>query len=290
MFKGVLVAIVTPLRQGQVDTRALTELVEHQIAQGTDGIVTCGTTGESATLTAVEQDLVLRTTLAVVKRRVPVIQGTGTNSTATTLQATQRAKELGADGALVVTPYYNKPQQHGLTAHFRTIARQGGLPLILYNVPGRTGVHLAASTVEDLSHEPHIVGLKEATADLNLATDLAARVSDRLVLLSGDDMTAYPFWHCGGQGVISVTSNIAPAPMAKLWDLFTAGQYAEAQKLHQHLLKLNQVMFLETNPAPVKACLGLMGRIDPELRSPLASVTADHLQRLETVLKEYQLL
>lgn len=290
MFHGSIVAIVTPFRNGAVDEEKLRELVEFQIENGTDAIVPCGTTGESSTLSYEEHDRVIEVVVEQVKKRVPVIAGTGSNSTREAIEITQHAKELGADGALLVTPYYNKPSQEGLFLHYKAVADAVALPQILYNVPGRTGVNLMPETVARLAQHNNIVAIKEATGSLQQASEVLALCGDKLDVLSGDDFITLPIMAAGGKGVISVTANIMPKEIASMVDAFNAGNLEEARRLHLHLLKISNAMFLESNPVPVKTAVSLMGKCNDEVRLPLAPLMEANKAKLVAIMKEYKLI
>ncbi len=290
MFAGSLIAIVTPFRKGRVDERAFAELIEWQIAKGTSGIVPCGTTGESATLSHDEHNRVIELTVEVVRRRVPVIAGTGSNSTDEAITLTRHAKQAGVDAALLITPYYNKPTQEGLYRHYKAIAEAVDLPLVLYNIPGRTGVNMLPATIARLSAIQTIVGVKEGSGSVQQASDIVQMCGDRLTVLAGDDSLTLPMMAVGGKGVITVTANIMPAEMAGLVRAFAEGKVEEARRLHFKLSPLFAALFYETNPIPVKEALGLMGRIDPELRLPLCPMGQDTREKLIGVLKEAALI
>jgi 4-hydroxy-tetrahydrodipicolinate synthase len=290
MFQGSIVAIVTPFKNGAVDEEKLRELVEFQIENGTDAIVPCGTTGESSTLSYVEHDRVIQVVVEQVNKRVPVIAGTGSNSTHEAIEITQHAKELGADGALLVTPYYNKPSQEGLFRHYKAVADAVALPQILYNVPGRTGVNLMPETVARLAEHKNIVAIKEATGSLQQASEVLALCGDKLDVLSGDDFITLPIMAAGGKGVISVTANIMPKEVSSLVDAFNAGNMEEARRLHLYLLKISNAMFIESNPVPVKAAVSLMGKCSSEVRLPLAPLMEANLAKLTAIMKEYKLI
>ncbi len=286
MFTGSLVAIVTPFRKGKVDERALAELIEWQIAQGTNGIVPCGTTGESATLSHAEHNRVIELTVDVVKRRVPVIAGTGSNSTDEAIDLTRHAKQAGADGALLITPYYNKPTQEGLYRHYKAIAEAVDLPIVLYNIPGRTGVNMLPSTIARLAVIKTIVGVKEGSGSVQQASDVVQMCGERLTVLAGDDSLTLPMMAVGAKGVITVTANLLPADMAALVRAFADGRVEEARRIHFKLSPLFAALFFETNPIPVKEALGMMGKIDPELRLPLCPMAQETRDRLVRVLKD----
>jgi 4-hydroxy-tetrahydrodipicolinate synthase len=284
MFSGSMTALVTPFRDGEFDEKAYRELIDWQIDSGTDALIPCGTTGESATLSHEEHDRVVEVCVAAVAGRVPVIAGAGSNSTAEALRLTRHAKEAGADGALLITPYYNKPTQEGLYRHYSHIAGKVDIPIVMYNVPSRTGTNLLPETVARLAEIPGIVAVKEATADLYQVSKIVQLCGDRLAVISGDDFTVLPLLAVGGKGVISVVSNIAPAAMAALVDSFFAGDLEKARAMHDKLTPLAEAMFFETNPIPVKTALEMMGKIKFEVRLPLTEMSTGNRDRLEKVL------
>ncbi|MEQ1794348.1 MAG: 4-hydroxy-tetrahydrodipicolinate synthase [Nitrospira sp.] len=286
MLTGSHVAIVTPFRKGKVDERALGDLIEWQIAKGTNGIVPCGTTGESATLSHEEHNRVIELTVEVVRRRVPVMAGTGSNSTDEAISLTKHAKEAGADAALLITPYYNKPTQEGLYRHYKAIAEAVDLPLVLYNIPGRTGVNMLPTTIARLAAIQNIVGVKEGSGVIQQASDIVQTCGERVSVLAGDDAMTLPMMAVGGKGVITVTANIAPTEMANMVKAFAAGNIEEARRIHFQLSPLFAALFFETNPIPVKEALGMMGKIDPELRLPLCPMGKDNRDKLLQVMKE----
>ena len=290
MFKGSIVAIVTPFKNGGVDYEKLRELVEFQIEGGTDAIVPCGTTGESSTLDNDEHIQVIETVVKQVNKRVPVIAGTGSNSTAEAIELTRKAKDVGADGVLLVTPYYNKPTQEGLFLHYTAIADAVDIPQILYNVPGRTGINLLPETVARLSYHKNIVAIKEATGSLQQASEILALCGDRIDVFSGDDFITFPMMACGAKGVISVLANIMPKAVGDLTDAFFAGDLETARRLHLETLKISNAMFMESNPVPVKSALGLMGKCSGEVRLPLAPLSSANSTKLAGILKEYGLI
>lgn len=291
MFKGSIVAIVTPFKKdGAVDYNKLRELVEFQIEGGTDAIVPCGTTGESSTLDYDEHINVIKTVVEQVRKRVPVIAGTGSNSTAEAIDLTRKAKEVGVDGALLVTPYYNKPTQEGLYRHYMAVANSVALPQILYNVPGRTGVNLLPETVARLAPHGNIVAIKEATGSLQQGSEVIALCGDQIDLLSGDDFITFPLMTCGAKGVISVLANIMPKTVADLVDAFFAGDLETARQLHLKTLKISNAMFIESNPVPVKTALELMGKAPADVRLPLAPLSEDNKAKLAAIMKEYKLI
>jgi 4-hydroxy-tetrahydrodipicolinate synthase len=290
MFKGAMVAIVTPFKDGKVDEKGLRSLIEFQIENGTQGIVPCGTTGESATLSHAEHERVIEITIEAVAKRVPVIAGTGSNSTSEAVRLTKHAEKAGADAALLITPYYNKPTQEGMYQHYLKVAEETSLPLLLYNVPGRTSINLLPDTCARLSRIKNIVGIKEASGSLQQISETIRLSSENFSVLSGDDFVTFPLLAVGGTGVISVTSNVAPRDVADLCNSFEKEDYEKARRLHYKLLPLNNAMFFETNPIPVKTALGLMGKISPELRLPLSPMSAANLEKLRKVMREYGLI
>lgn len=290
MFTGSLVAIVTPFRKGKVDEQAFASLIEWQIASGTNGIVPCGTTGESATLSHEEHNRVIELTVEIVRRRVPVIAGTGSNSTEEAITLTRHAKQAGADGALLITPYYNKPTQEGLYRHYKAVAEAVDMPLVLYNIPGRTGVNMLPATIARLSAIHTIVGVKEGSGSVQQASDIVQMCGDRLTVLAGDDSLTLPMMAVGGKGVITVTANILPREMADLVKFFAEGNIAHARQIHFKLSPLFAALFYETNPIPVKEALGMMGKIDPELRLPLCPMAPDTREKLTRALKDMKLI
>jgi len=290
MFRGSIVAIVTPFRNGKVDEKALGNLIEWHIKEGTDAIVPCGTTGESATLDYKEHFRVIKFTVDVVNRRVPVIAGTGANGTDETIMITREAKKSGADAALLVSPYYNKPTQEGLYRHYKAVAEAVKIPIVLYNVPGRTAVNMLPSTVARLTEIKNIVAIKEATGDMKQVSEVIRLCGDRLAVISGDDFTTIPLMALGGKGVISVSANVAPKLVAQMCALWEQGQYDEARKIHFRLEPLNAAMFIETNPIPAKTALAMMGKIKEEFRLPLCEMSRDNREKLKGVLKGMKLI
>jgi 4-hydroxy-tetrahydrodipicolinate synthase len=290
VFEGVLTAMVTPFRNGSIDESALRDLVERQIEAGVDGLVPCGSTGESATLSHAEHRRVVEIVVQATRGRVVVVAGTGSNSTREAIELTQHAKEAGADGALLISPYYNKPTQEGIVLHYAEIARATSFPLLVYNVPGRTASNILPATTARLADIPQVVGIKESCGDLPQLSEVIARCPDDFTVLSGDDVLTLPLLAIGGSGVISTSSNVAPSAMVGLVRAFRAGDLAEARRFHYRLLPLFQVLFCETNPIPVKAALALMGVIGPEIRLPLTPLGEANRERLQVVLKELGLL
>jgi 4-hydroxy-tetrahydrodipicolinate synthase len=283
-FSGCYTALITPFRNGDLDIPALRTLVERQILGGVSGLVPCGTTGETPALSTREWETVVTTVIETTQGRVPVIAGTGSNGTATTIERTQRAQELGADAALVVTPYYNKPTQEGLYQHFAAIANATDIPLVLYNVPGRTGVNMLPETVLRLSTIPGIAAIKEASGSLDQSSQILGESPEGFAVLSGDDSLTLPIMGVGGTGVVSVVSNIVPEAVTELTAAALAGDYATARTIHHALFDLCRAMFCETNPVPVKAAAALLGICTPEVRLPLAPLSESGQRRVEAAL------
>jgi 4-hydroxy-tetrahydrodipicolinate synthase len=290
MFKGSIVAIVTPFRKGKVDEKALGDLIEWHIAQGTNAIVPCGTTGESATLDYKEHYRVIDFTVKTVNKRVPVIAGTGANSTDETIEITEQAKKSGADAALLVAPYYNKPTQEGLFRHYRAVAEKVDIPIVLYNVPGRTAVNILPPTVARLAEIRNIVAIKEATGDMKQVSEVIRLCGDKIAVISGDDFTTLPLLALGGKGVISVSANVAPKDVSQMCSLWMKGQQDKARAIHFKLEPLNAAMFIETNPIPVKTALAMMGRIQEEFRLPLCEMAPANREKLKKVLADLKLI
>jgi 4-hydroxy-tetrahydrodipicolinate synthase len=289
-LQGSMVAIVTPLADGKPDLRALKDLVEWQIAEGTDGIIPCGTTGEGATLTAAERHQVVKAVVEQARGRVAVVAGAGSNATHEAIDGVRAAKELKADAALVVTPYYNKPTPEGLYRHYLAIWEATRFPVVAYNVPGRTAVDLMPETVARLVKAGAIVGIKEATANMDRQVQLVEKVGkDAIAYLSGDDFTVLPYIACGGHGVISVVANIAPRAMKELVVAARAGDHGKALELQVKMAELNRMMFVETNPGPVKAAVALLGKAGGELRLPLAPVSDQNLAKVKEAMVRFGL-
>lgn len=287
MFSGAIVAIVTPFKDGMVDEKAYRELINFVITGGVSGIVPCGTTGESATLSHKEHKHVIDITVDEVGKRVPVIAGTGSNSTTEAIRLTRHAKDAGADAALLITPYYNKPTQKGLVEHYKAIASACDIPQILYNVPGRTGVNMSSATVVELSKIDNIVGIKEASGDLVKCSQIVRDTADDFCMLSGEDALNYPILCCGGVGAISVTANVLPDRVSALCSAWNALDIPTAKKIHLELLEINQTLFIETNPIPVKTALAMMGQMNEEFKLPLCPMGEANKKILATVLKRY---
>jgi 4-hydroxy-tetrahydrodipicolinate synthase len=280
-LEGAYTALVTPMRGDGIDVAALERLVEDQIAGGIDGLVPCGTTGESPTLSHAEHLQVVRIVIAAACGRVPVLAGAGSNSTQEACDLARACKELGADGTLQITPYYNKPTQAGLVAHFTAIAEASGLPMVVYNVPGRTCVDLEPITLARLAEHPLVVGVKEATADMHRAARIRELCGEGFSLLSGDDFTVLPFLAVGGNGVISVGSNLFPGLFARLCRAARENRWDEARALHYRQLPLSRALFSVTSPEPVKAAMAMLGRCEPTIRLPLLPLPDDHPTRAE---------
>lgn len=287
MFSSVFTALITPFRNGEVDVEALENLVEFQIGHGVQGLVPCGTTGESPTLSEEEDRLVIETVVQTSNGRVPVIAGTGSNNTESAIKYTKMAEEVGADGSLQVSPYYNKPTQEGLYRHFASIAESTRLPLVLYNIPGRTSVAIDPDTIARLAEIPNIVGVKEATLSTGIAGDIKRLCGEEFDLLSGDDPMTLPIMALGGSGVIAVTSNIAPGIYAEMVNALLEGDFARGRELHYQLLPLFKALFVETNPIPVKTAASLIGLCSDEMRLPLLPMSGERLRGLEEALERH---
>ncbi len=291
MFKGSIVAIVTPFHNGKIDENKLRELIDFQIKNGSSGIVPCGTTGESATLNFDEHEKVIEITIDQVDKRVLVIAGTGSNSTAEAIMLTKEAARAGADASLQVSPYYNRPTQAGLYEHFKAIAQSVDIPIILYNIAGRTGVNIEPETIAKLAQDcKNIVAVKEASGSLDQMSRIRQLCPKSFDLISGDDSLTLPVLSIGGTGIISVVANIVPGEVADLVSAFEKGDIRKAQQLHYKLLPLIKVVFIETNPIPVKTAMGLLGMCQPDLRLPMCSMSAANLEKLKKALKDYGLL
>ena len=291
MFSGSMVAIVTPFdSQGKFAEDTYRQLIDFQIENCTDVIVPCGTTGESATLDFEEHEYVIKVCIEHVNKRVPVVAGTGANNTAEAIHLSKNAKAMGADGLLLVCPYYNKPSQEGIYQHYKTLANEVALPQVLYNVPGRTGVNMTAETTVRLAEFDNIVTIKEASGDLTQVSEILARAGDKIDVVSGDDFLTYPMMCCGAKGVISVSANAIPGRVKEMVAAVLQADYTLARKLHMDLLEFHTAMFLESNPVPVKTTLELMGKIQANVRLPLVAMRDDTLARLKTILNRYGLI
>ena len=290
MFKGSITAIVTPFHNGKVDEKKLRQLIDFQIKNQTSGILPCGTTGESATLSFDEHEKVIEITIDQVNKRVPVIAGTGSNSSEEAIMLTKQAASAGSDASLQVSPYYNRPTQKGLYEHFKAIAQSVRIPIILYNIAGRTGVNIEPDTIAKLAHDcKNIVAVKEASGSLDQMSRIKQLCPKEFDLISGDDSLTLPVLSIGGTGVISVVANIVPQDVANLVSAFEKNDFKKARELHYKLLPLIKALFLETNPIPVKTAMGLLGMCQPDLRLPMCSMSEENLEKLKKALKDYGL-
>ena len=289
-LKGAMTAIVTPFKGGKVDEEAFRKLIRRQIEAGIDGLVPCGTTGEAATMELDEYEKVIGIAVEECKGKVPVLAGAGTNNTKKVIELANIAKGAGADAILSVAPYYNKPTQEGLYLHYKTIAEKCDLPLVLYNVPGRTSVNILPKTVIRLSEIDNIVGIKEASGSLNQVSEIIEGAKEGFSVISGDDFLTLPMMAIGGTGVISVTANVVPELVARQYDAFVEGNLEEAKNLHHKLFKLHLAMFYETNPIPVKTALAMMGLIEEEFKLPLCKMSDENKERLREVLRSMELI
>ena len=290
IFKGSMAALVTPFRNGKIDEKALKELIEFHIKNGTTALVPCGTTGESPTLTYEEHDRVIELTVQFAKGRIPVIAGTGSNSTEEAIMLTKHAEKVGADASLQVSPYYNRPTQKGLYLHFKAIAESVKIPIILYNIASRTGVNIEPETFVKLAGTKNIIGVKEASGSLDQMSRIRQLCPKDFLLISGDDSLTLPLMAIGGVGVISVVANIIPKDVADMCAAFEKGDIKKAEALHYKMLALTKSMFIETNPIPVKTAMGLMKMIDPEIRLPLCEMSPENKEKLVKALKDYKLI
>ena len=285
MFSGTFTALVTPFRNGEVDVEALEGMVEFQIQHGVSGLVPCGTTGETPAMSEEEDRVVVETVVRATNGRVPIIAGTGSNSTDMAIKYTRMAQEVGADGSLQVAPYYNKPTQEGLYRHFATIAESTDLPLILYNIPGRTSVTISAETMARLAEVPNIVGVKDSTLSMNMISDVISLCGEEFDVLSGDDPMTLPLISLGGVGVISVASNVAPGAVSDMVNVLLSGDFERGRELHYELLPLFRALFVETNPIPVKTAASLLGLCSDEMRLPLIPMSGENLRRLQEIME-----
>lgn len=290
LFKGSMVALVTPFKSGRVDEKALRDLIEFHIKSGTSAIVPCGTTGESPTLAYDEHDRVIELAVQFAKGRIPVMAGTGSNSTEEAIMLTKHAEKAGADASLQVSPYYNRPTQKGLYLHFKAIAESVKIPIILYNIASRTGVNIEPETFARLAEIKNIIGVKEASGSLDQMARIRSLCPDNFLLISGDDSLTLSVMAIGGVGVISVVANIIPKDVAEMCAAFEKGDIKKAGLLHYKMLALTKSMFIETNPIPVKTAMGLMKMIDPEMRLPLCEMSPENKEKLVKALKEYKLI
>jgi len=290
MFEGVLTALVTPFKQGELDEAALRLLVDEQITAGINGLVPCGSTGESATLSHEEHERVVEIVVDAAAGRVPVVAGTGSNNTREAIELTQHAKEAGADGALLISPYYNKPTQAGIVEHYEAIAKATSFPLVFYNIPGRTASNIEASTQRSLAGIEYIVGVKEASGDLAQVAEVVRTCPSDFTVLSGDDAMALPMLALGAKGVISTSSNVVPAEMVELVHAFQSGDSACARQIHFRLMPIFDALFCETNPIPVKAALAMLGKMSDEIRLPMTHVTKEGADKVRGALSDLGLL
>jgi 4-hydroxy-tetrahydrodipicolinate synthase len=290
MFTGSMVALVTPFKEGKVDWQSLENLIEFHIQSGTHGIVPCGTTGESATLSHEEHDSVIKTVVKTVRNRVPVIAGTGSNSTAEAARLTRQAEKSGADGALMISPYYNRPTQEGIYQHYRRVASEVGIPIIVYNIPGRTGSKIEPETLARMAEVKNIAGVKEATGSVDQAIDVIRLCGDRLAVYSGEDSLIFSLMALGGKGVISTVANVAPEQTAQLAEACLKGDWEKGRQLQFELMPLIRSLFIETNPIPVKTALSLMGKCSGDLRLPLTPMAEGNLKKLNLAMAEFGLL
>jgi 4-hydroxy-tetrahydrodipicolinate synthase len=290
MFSGSMVALVTPFRDGKVDWPSLEALVEFHITNGTNGIVPCGTTGESATLSHQEHDDVIKAVIKAVNKRVPVIAGTGSNSTDEAVRLTREAEKSGADGALMISPYYNRPTQEGIYQHYKRVAESVGMPIIVYNIPGRTGSKIEPEILARLAEIKNVAGVKEATGSVDQAIDIIRLCGDRLAVYSGEDSLTFSLMALGGKGVISTVANIAPREMSQVTEACLKGNWEKGRDLQFKLVPLIRAVFLETNPIPVKTALALMGKGGGELRLPLTPMSESNLGKLKAALADFGLL
>jgi 4-hydroxy-tetrahydrodipicolinate synthase len=289
MFRGSIVALVTPFKNGKIDTDAYAELIEFQIKNGTDGILPCGCTGEAATLSMEEQKSLIKVAVDIVDKRVPVIAGTGSNNTRESIELTVSARDSGADGALIITPYYNKPTAEGQYRHYSIIAEAvKDLPIMLYNVPSRTGISLSPDTIARLSEIDNIVAVKEASGSSQQVMNILSACD--IIVMSGDDSLALPFMVLGATGIVSVAANIIPGKIHDLTETFLNGDIRSSKKIHYEIMELCQAMFIETNPLPVKTALSLMGKIEEEWRLPLCEMRPENKEKFSKVLKKYKLI
>ncbi|HUN59791.1 MAG TPA: 4-hydroxy-tetrahydrodipicolinate synthase [Candidatus Binataceae bacterium] len=290
MFSGALSALITPFRDGKVDEKAFRDLIEWQIQEGVDGIVPCGSTGESATLSHDEHEKVIEIAVNQARRRVPVVAGTGSNATAEAIRLTAHARKIGADGALMISPYYNKPTQEGIYQHYRAVAAAVDIPIVVYNIPGRTGSHIAPETIARLAEIKQIVAVKEASGVMDQTSDILRLCGDRIAILSGDDSLTLPIMALGGKGVIATISNVMPREIHELAAAALTGDFVHAREIHYRMLPLMRALFVETNPIPVKQACAFIGRCQNEVRLPLVPMTAGPAERLRGVMKELRLI
>lgn len=290
MFTGSMVALITPFKGGKVDWQSLERLIAFHIESGTHGIVPCGTTGESATLSHEEHDEVIKGVIKAVNGRLPVIAGTGSNSTAEAVRLTRAAEKSGADGALMISPYYNRPTQEGIYQHYRLVASEVGIPIIVYNIPGRTGSKIEPETLARLAEIKNIAGVKEATGSVDQAIDVIRLCGDNLALYSGEDTLTFSLMGLGGKGVISTVANVAPREMSQLTEACLKGEWEKGRGLQLKLTPLIRSLFTETNPIPVKTAAALLGKCTAELRLPLTPMADANVQKLKQAMSEFGLI
>ena len=290
MFTGSMVALVTPFKSGAVDWQSLDGLVDFHLQNGTNGIVPCGTTGESATLSHQEHDEVIRAVIKAVSKRIPVIAGTGSNSTDEAVRLTRAAEKSGADGALMISPYYNRPTQEGIYQHYKKVASEVGIPIIIYNIPGRTGSKIEPETLARLAEVKNIAGVKEATGSVDQAIDVIRLCGDRFAVYSGEDSLIFSLMALGGKGVISTVANVAPKETAQLTEACLHGNWEKGRETQFKLLSLIRSLFIETNPIPVKTALSLMGKCTADLRLPLTPMTEGNLKKLTVAMRDFGFL
>ncbi len=290
MFSGSLVALVTPFKEGKVDWKSLEELVQFHLENGTHGIVPCGTTGESATLNHKEHNEVIQTVIKAAKKRIPVIAGTGSNSTEEAVNLTRAAEEAGANGALLISPYYNRPTQEGIYQHYKKVASAVDIPLIVYNIPSRTGSKIEPETLARLSEIKNIAGVKEATGSVDQAIEIMRLCGDRLAVYSGEDSLTYSLMALGGKGVISTVTNVVPKEMSELTEACMQGDWEKGREIQFRLIPLIRNLFIETNPIPVKTALSLMGKCRGDLRLPLTPMGEPNLKKLKQAMTDFGLI
>jgi 4-hydroxy-tetrahydrodipicolinate synthase len=290
MFSGSLVPIITPFKNAQIDRDGLERVIEFVLAGGSDGLIPCGTTGESATLSHEEHEDIIRLAIEIARKRVPVVAGTGSNSTAEAIRLTKSAEKAGADGALLISPYYNKPTQEGIFQHYKAVAEASRLPLIIYNIPGRTGSKIEPATLARLAKVPGVVGVKEATGSIDTTIDIIDQAGPGFAVFCGEDLLNFPILAAGGKGLISAVANVVPKPLADMARAARERRWEDARRIHFELLALVKVLFIETNPIPVKTACSLMGLCSAEMRLPLTPMSEANLAKLKKVLSDYQLL
>ena len=290
MFSGSMVALVTPFKNGVVDWQSLESLLDYHLQNGTHGIVPCGTTGESATLSHKEHDEVIRAVIRRVNKRIPVIAGTGSNSTDEAVRLTREAEKSGADGALMISPYYNRPTQEGIYQHYKKVASAVGIPIIIYNIPGRTGSKIEPETLARLAEVKNIAGVKEATGSVDQAIDVIRLCGDGFAVYSGEDSLIFSLMALGGKGVISTVANVAPKETAQLTEACLAGHWQKGREIQFKLIPLIRSLFIESNPIPVKTALSLMGKCTRELRLPLTPMAEGNLKKLTVAMRDFGLL